>query len=91
MAAMGKPETNVGALCRELGITRSTSIRAPLSLDWEARGDATRGGFSDIKRRYLRGGYGEIKPQHYVRDGGSRRSEEFPMKKFSTDCAPICS
>ena len=26
-AAMGKPETNVGALCRELGITRSTLYR----------------------------------------------------------------
>jgi DNA invertase Pin-like site-specific DNA recombinase len=27
MAAMGKPETNVGELCRELGITRSTLYR----------------------------------------------------------------
>jgi DNA invertase Pin-like site-specific DNA recombinase len=27
MAAMGKPETNVGNLCRELGITRSTLYR----------------------------------------------------------------
>jgi DNA invertase Pin-like site-specific DNA recombinase len=27
MAAMGKPETNVGSLCRELGITRSTLYR----------------------------------------------------------------
>ena len=27
MAAMGKPETNVGDLCRELGITRSTLYR----------------------------------------------------------------
>ena len=27
MAAMGKPETNVGALCRELGVTRSTLYR----------------------------------------------------------------
>ena len=26
-AAMGKPETNVGALCEELGITRSTLYR----------------------------------------------------------------
>jgi DNA invertase Pin-like site-specific DNA recombinase len=27
MAAMGKPETNVGDLCRELGVTRSTLYR----------------------------------------------------------------
>jgi len=27
MAAMGKPETNVGSLCEELGITRSTLYR----------------------------------------------------------------
>ena len=27
IAAMDKPETNVGALCRELGITRSTLYR----------------------------------------------------------------
>jgi DNA invertase Pin-like site-specific DNA recombinase len=27
MAAMGRPETNVGALCRELGVTRSTLYR----------------------------------------------------------------
>ena len=27
LASMGKPETNVGALCRELGITRSTLYR----------------------------------------------------------------
>jgi DNA invertase Pin-like site-specific DNA recombinase len=42
MAAMGKPETNVGDLCRELGITRSTLYRhvSPIG---ELRGDgATR-------------------------------------------------
>jgi DNA invertase Pin-like site-specific DNA recombinase len=41
MAAMGKPETNVGALCRELGVTRSTLYRhvSPIG---EARGDAAR-------------------------------------------------
>ncbi len=27
MAAMGQPETNVGRLCRELGITRQTLYR----------------------------------------------------------------
>jgi hypothetical protein len=27
MAAMGQPETHVGALCRELGITRQTPYR----------------------------------------------------------------
>jgi DNA-binding phage protein len=27
MAAMGKPETNVAALCEDLGITRSTLYR----------------------------------------------------------------
>ena len=27
IAAMGKPETNVGDLCRELGVTRSTLYR----------------------------------------------------------------
>ena len=27
MAAMGQPETNVGALCRELGVTRQTIYR----------------------------------------------------------------
>jgi DNA-binding MarR family transcriptional regulator len=27
MAAMGKPETKVGELCRELGITRQTLYR----------------------------------------------------------------
>jgi DNA invertase Pin-like site-specific DNA recombinase len=41
MAAMGKPETNVGALCRELGVTRSTLYRH-VSPTGEARGDATR-------------------------------------------------
>jgi DNA invertase Pin-like site-specific DNA recombinase len=41
MAAMGKPETNVGNLCRELGITRSTLYRhvSPIG---EARGIAMR-------------------------------------------------
>jgi DNA invertase Pin-like site-specific DNA recombinase len=41
MAAMGKPETNVGGLCRELGITRSTLYRhvSPIG---EPRGGATR-------------------------------------------------
>jgi DNA invertase Pin-like site-specific DNA recombinase len=41
MAAMGNPETNVGALCRELGITRSTLYRhvSPIG---EARGIAMR-------------------------------------------------
>jgi hypothetical protein len=41
MAAMGKPETNVGALCRELGITRSTLYRH-VSPTGEARDNATR-------------------------------------------------
>jgi DNA invertase Pin-like site-specific DNA recombinase len=41
MAAMGKPETNVGDLCRELGITRSTLYRhvSPIG---EVRSDAVR-------------------------------------------------
>ena len=39
MAAMGKPETNVGALCRELGITRSTLYRH-VSPTGEPRADA---------------------------------------------------
>ena len=40
MAAMGKPETNVGALCGELGITRSTLYRhvSPIG---ELRGNVT--------------------------------------------------
>jgi DNA invertase Pin-like site-specific DNA recombinase len=41
MAAMGKPETNVGDLCRELGITRSTLYRH-ISPTGEPRGDAAR-------------------------------------------------
>ena len=41
MAAMGKPETNVGDLCRELGITRSTLYRH-VSPTGELRVDATR-------------------------------------------------
>jgi DNA invertase Pin-like site-specific DNA recombinase len=41
MAAMGKPETNVGDLCRELGITRSTLYRH-VSPAGEARVDAAR-------------------------------------------------
>ena len=41
MAAMGKPETNVGDLCRELGVTRSTLYRH-VSPDGEARADAAR-------------------------------------------------
>jgi DNA invertase Pin-like site-specific DNA recombinase len=41
MGAMGKPETNVGDLCRELGITRSTLYRH-VSPTGEARGDAMR-------------------------------------------------
>src|SRR6188474_2374446 len=39
MAAMGKPETNVGDLCRELSITRSTLYRH-VSPTGEARSDA---------------------------------------------------
>jgi DNA invertase Pin-like site-specific DNA recombinase len=39
IAAMGKPETNVGDLCRELGITRSTLYRH-VSPTGETRGDA---------------------------------------------------
>jgi DNA invertase Pin-like site-specific DNA recombinase len=41
MAAMGNPETNVGSLCRELGITRSTLYRhvSPIG---EPRGEAKR-------------------------------------------------
>jgi DNA invertase Pin-like site-specific DNA recombinase len=38
MAAMGKPETNVGDLCRELGVTRSTLYRH-VSPAGELRGD----------------------------------------------------
>jgi DNA invertase Pin-like site-specific DNA recombinase len=41
MAAMGKPETNVGSLCRELGITRSTLYRH-VSPTGKARVDAKR-------------------------------------------------
>ena len=40
MAAMGKPETNVGDLCRELGITRSTLYRH-VSPVGKLRGDGT--------------------------------------------------
>ena len=40
MAAMGKPETNVGDLCRELGITRSTLYRH-VSPAGEPRGEAS--------------------------------------------------
>lgn len=39
IAAMGKPETNVGDLCRELGVTRSTLYRH-VSPTGEARSDA---------------------------------------------------
>lgn len=41
MAAMGNPETNVGALCRELCVTRSTLYRH-VSPTGEARGSAAR-------------------------------------------------
>jgi transposase-like protein len=41
IAAMGMPETNVGDLCRELGVTRSTLYR-PVSPTGEARGNAMR-------------------------------------------------
>jgi DNA invertase Pin-like site-specific DNA recombinase len=41
MAAMGKPETNVGALCEELGVTRSTIYRH-VSPTGELRGNAIR-------------------------------------------------
>ena len=41
LAAMGKPETNVGDLCRELGITRSTLYRH-VSPVGEPRGDGMR-------------------------------------------------
>ena len=41
MAAMGTPETNVGDLCRELSITRSTLYRH-VSPTGEARGDVMR-------------------------------------------------
>jgi DNA invertase Pin-like site-specific DNA recombinase len=41
LAAMGKPETNVGALCEELGITRSTLYRH-VSPNGELRADAAR-------------------------------------------------
>jgi len=39
IAAMGKPETNVGDLCRELGVTRSTLYRH-VSPTGETRSDA---------------------------------------------------
>jgi DNA invertase Pin-like site-specific DNA recombinase len=41
MAAMGKPETNVGSLCLELGITRSTLYRH-VSPTGEMRRDGVR-------------------------------------------------
>ena len=41
IAAMGKPETNVGDLCRELGVTRSTLYRH-VSPTGEAGGNAVR-------------------------------------------------
>ena len=41
VAAMGKPETNVGDLCRELGVTRSTLYRH-VSPTGETRADAKR-------------------------------------------------
>jgi DNA invertase Pin-like site-specific DNA recombinase len=41
MLAMGKPETNVGDLCQELGITRSTLYRH-VTPTGEPRGDGTR-------------------------------------------------
>ena len=41
IAAMGKPETNVGDLCRELGVTRSTLYRH-VSPTGEVRPDAKR-------------------------------------------------
>jgi DNA invertase Pin-like site-specific DNA recombinase len=41
MAAMGKPETNVGDLCRELGVTRSTLYRH-VSPTGKLRGDGAR-------------------------------------------------
>jgi DNA invertase Pin-like site-specific DNA recombinase len=41
MAAMGKPETNVGSLCAELGVTRSTLYRH-ISPTGEVRGKAAR-------------------------------------------------
>ena len=41
MAAMGKPETNVGSLCAELGVTRSTLCRH-VSPTGKARGSAAR-------------------------------------------------
>ena len=41
MASMGKPETNVGALCKELGITRSTLYRH-VSPTGEPRANAAR-------------------------------------------------
>ena len=41
MAAMGKPQTNVGSLCKELGVTRSTLYRH-VSPKGEPRGDAMR-------------------------------------------------
>jgi DNA invertase Pin-like site-specific DNA recombinase len=41
IAAMGKPETNVGDLCRELGVTRSTLYRH-VSPTGETRADAKR-------------------------------------------------
>ena len=57
MAAMGKPETNVGSLCAELGVTRSTLYRhvSPIG---EARGTAARhrGNF-DATRKLHAGAY----------------------------------
>jgi len=41
MAAMGKPETNVGDLCQELGVTRSTLYRH-VSPTGQPRGDTGR-------------------------------------------------
>ena len=41
MAAMGKPETNVGELCKELGISRQTLYRH-VSPSGEVRADGTR-------------------------------------------------
>jgi DNA invertase Pin-like site-specific DNA recombinase len=41
MAAMGKPETNVGDLCKELGVTRSTLYRH-VSPTGEPRDDASK-------------------------------------------------
>jgi DNA-binding phage protein len=41
MAAMGQPETKVGALCKELGVTRQTLYRH-LSPQGELRPDGER-------------------------------------------------